>query len=251
VEMVVLGLQATQRLRISTGCRRPAKVPMLGLQNSGKTTILRKWMFADDLLMRVPTIGFDVEVVEYKDFCFTAWDVGGMDKIRPLWRHYYEGSDALAFVLDSSDRSCVGEVREELHRLLDESAFNGVPLLILANKQDMPDAMCSAEVAEELGLRDCLPDRLWRVQPLCAVDDRGVGLDEGLEWLTAAVASNGAGQPTSSLLRRQRSLDSVESNRKEWEVESGSCLLVSPSSWSKSLSGQMAKPRSLKFWSLH
>jgi ADP-ribosylation factor protein 1 len=76
-----------------------------------------------------------VETVEYKNISFTVWDVGGQDKIRPLWRHYFQNTQGLIFVVDSNDRERVGEAREELMRMLAEDELRDAVLLIFANKQ--------------------------------------------------------------------------------------------------------------------
>lgn len=80
-------------------------------------------------------VGFNVETVEYKNISFTVWDVGGQDKIRPLWRHYFQNTQGLIFVVDSNDRERVGEAREELMRMLAEDELRDAVLLIFANKQ--------------------------------------------------------------------------------------------------------------------
>jgi small GTP-binding protein len=79
--------------------------------------------------------GFNVETVEYKNISFTVWDVGGQDKIRPLWRHYFQNTQGLIFVVDSNDRERVGEGREELMRMLAEDELRDAVLLVFANKQ--------------------------------------------------------------------------------------------------------------------
>ena len=71
-----------------------------------------------EIVTTIPTIGFNVETVEYKNISFTVWDVGGQDKIRPLWRHYFQNTQGLIFVVDSNDRERVGEAREELSKMV-------------------------------------------------------------------------------------------------------------------------------------
>lgn len=90
------------------------------------------------LLNFAPTIGFNVETVEYKNISFTVWDVGGQDKIRPLWRHYFQNTQGIIFVVDSNDRERVSEAREELQRMLNEDELRDALLLVFANKQDLP-----------------------------------------------------------------------------------------------------------------
>ena len=87
--------------------------------------------------------GFNVETVEYKNISFTVWDVGGQDKIRPLWRHYFQNTQGIIFVVDSNDRDRVVEAREELQRMLNEDELRDALLLVFANKQDLPVSTCS------------------------------------------------------------------------------------------------------------
>jgi len=91
-----------------------------------------------EIVTTIPTIGFNVETVEYKNIQFTVWDVGGQDKIRPLWRHYFQNTQGIIFVVDSNDRDRVVEAREELQRMLNEDELRDALLLIFANKQDLP-----------------------------------------------------------------------------------------------------------------
>jgi ADP-ribosylation factor 1/2 len=83
-------------------------------------------------------VGFNVETVEYKNIQFTVWDVGGQDKIRPLWRHYFQNTQGIIFVVDSNDRDRIVEAREELQRMLNEDELRDAILLVFANKQDLP-----------------------------------------------------------------------------------------------------------------
>ena len=133
----------------------------------------------------IPTIGFNVETVEYKNISFTVWDVGGQDKIRPLWRHYYQNTQGVIFVVDSNDRDRVGEARDELHRMLNEDELREAMLLVFANKQDLPNAMNAAEITDKLGLHS-LRQRGWYIQSTCATT--GDGLYEGLDWLSSSLA---------------------------------------------------------------
>lgn len=107
---------------------------MVGLDAAGKTTILYKLKLGE-IVTTIPTIGFNVETVEYKNINFTVWDVGGQDKIRPLWRHYFQNTQGLIFVVDSNDRDRAAEARDELHRMLNEDELRDAVLLVFANKQ--------------------------------------------------------------------------------------------------------------------
>ena len=132
------------------------KLIVVGLDAAGKTTMLYKLKLGEivvnwiqptrcastncSLLFQqttLPTIGFNVETVEYKKLSLTTWDVGGRDKIRPLWRHYFQNASGLIFVVDSNDRERVADAREEMTRILKEDQLRDVAVLILANKQDL------------------------------------------------------------------------------------------------------------------
>ena len=155
------------------------RILMVGLDNAGKTTILYQLKFGK-VISSVPTIGFNVETVSYKNISFTVWDIGGQDKIRNLWRVYFQGSGGIIFVIDSSDRERMSEVKTELWRLLQEDELENVHLLIFANKQDVENAMSTTEIREQLGLNE-LKKRSWFVQATCAT--KAEGLTEGLDWL--------------------------------------------------------------------
>merc|ERR1712227_379092 len=103
------------------------RILMLGLDAAGKTTILYRLKLGE-VVASVPTIGFNVEAVEYKNINFTVWDVGGQDKIRRLWRHYYQDTDGLIFVVDSSDRDRIEDAREELEKMLGDAEMRDVVL---------------------------------------------------------------------------------------------------------------------------
>ena len=153
---------------------------MVGLDASGKTTMLYKLKLGE-IASTIPTIGFNVETVKYKNISFTVWDVGGQDKIRPLWRFYFQNTQGIIFVVDSNDRERIVEAREELMTMLAEDELREAVLLIFANKQDLPDAMNAAEITDKLGLQS-LRNRNWYMQAACATN--GHGLYEGLDWLS-------------------------------------------------------------------
>jgi ADP-ribosylation factor protein 1 len=165
------------------------RILMVGLDAAGKTTILYK-MKLGDVINTIPTIGFNVETVEYKNIEFTVWDIGGQHLIRPLWRHYYKGSEAVIFVVDSNDRDRIDDngsnsnddnVRDQLHSMLADEELNGAALLVFANKQDLPNAMSVDEITQRLQLNK-LRNREWYIQSSCARS--GDGLYEGLDWLS-------------------------------------------------------------------
>jgi len=156
---------------------------MLGLDASGKTTILYKFKLGD-VVFTTPTIGFNCEMIEYRNLRMHVWDVGGQDRVRPLWRHYFNTAQALIFVIDANDRDRLDETKEELFKILSEAALRTVPLLIFANKQDLPVAFNVAELTDLLDLHR-EKGRRWFIQGCSAIT--GQGLYEGMDWLAKAV----------------------------------------------------------------
>jgi len=107
------------------------------LDAAGKTTILYKLKLGE-IVTTIPTIGFNVETVEYKNICFTVWDVGGQDKIRPLWRHYFQNTQGLIFVIDSNDRDRINEAEKELLSMVSliyikDVLFHALPIYLYPN----------------------------------------------------------------------------------------------------------------------
>uniref|UniRef100_A0A915A5X6 ADP-ribosylation factor 1-like 2 n=1 Tax=Parascaris univalens TaxID=6257 RepID=A0A915A5X6_PARUN len=163
------------RLMYKKNCR----ILMIGLDNAGKTTILYKLKLGE-IVTTIPTIGFNVESIVYKNITLTVWDIGGQQKIRSLWSYYYQDAEAVIFVVDSRDKERIDECREQLHYTMQQDELRNAIVLIFANKQDLPHAMSAAEVADALHLSS-LKTQEWHIQSTCAI--QGIGLYEGLDWL--------------------------------------------------------------------
>ena len=158
------------------------KAVMVGLDAAGKTTIIYacKSMY-EEIETTIPTIGFNVETVNILSTNCTVWDVGGEDKIRHLWRHYYQNIDAIIWVQDCNDRYRIEEAKEELSKILDEDLLSGYPLLVFANKQDIPGAFDAEELTKQLDLHLLNGKRPWQVFNSIATQKQG--LAEGFKWL--------------------------------------------------------------------
>ena len=160
---------------------REMKILMLGLDNAGKTTILYK-LKLNKIKTSAPTVGFNVETVSYKNVKFNMWDVGGQERLRPLWRHYFPATTALIFVIDSNDHERMNEAKEELYSIISEKEMENVVLLVWANKQDLKGALKPQEVSDFLDLNNNLKNQLWCVIGSNALT--GEGLLEGLSWIS-------------------------------------------------------------------
>ena len=196
---------------------------LLGLDNAGKTTLLEqiKALYAshdaphEPHLNTVPTVGQNVSIVELKDCYLRIWDVGGQHSLRGLWQSYYDSCHAIVFVVDSTDigdgdighladskkdenEGRLGECKLVLESILGHHSASGVPILVLANKQDREDCVEVVKIKEgfvrkvfegEKGesVRDS------RVLPLSAL--RGIGVQEAVEWVCSRVKWNKEGRP--------------------------------------------------------
>lgn len=130
----------------------PFRVLFLGLDAVGKTTMLYK-LKLNETVSTIPTIGFNAETVQLtKNASFTIWDVGGGSRIYPLWRYYFTGAQGVVYIVDASDSSRFSEAKHWLDMLLDSDELVDVPILLLANKQDLPHAVLPSEVAVAMGL---------------------------------------------------------------------------------------------------
>eukprot|EP01147_Barroeca_monosierra_P000739 gene739-4031_t len=155
------------------------RILMLGLDNAGKTTILRKFN-GDDISTIMPTLGFNIQSLEYQGYTLDFWDVGGQKSLRSYWRNYFEKTDGLIWVVDCCDKRRLDDCRKELHALLQEERLVGASLLIFANKQDLPGALSSEVICDVLSL-DNLKGHHWKIQACSGVT--GDGLVEGIDWM--------------------------------------------------------------------
>ncbi|XP_066912465.1 ADP-ribosylation factor-like protein 1 [Clytia hemisphaerica] len=161
------------------------RVLILGLDGAGKTTILYR-LQVGEVVTTIPTIGFNVESVTYKNLNFQVWDLGGQTSIRPYWRCYYANTDAIIYVVDSQDKDRIGISKQELIAMLEEDELKDAILCVFANKQDMEGAMTAADVSNALGL-SALKTRTWSIFKTSAT--KGEGLEEAMDWLADAIKS--------------------------------------------------------------
>ncbi|XP_072304255.1 ADP-ribosylation factor-like protein 4C [Eucyclogobius newberryi] len=161
-------------------------IVMLGLDSAGKTTVLYRLKF-NEFVNTVPTIGFNTERIRLggagasRGISCHFWDVGGQEKLRPLWKPYSRCTDGIVYVVDSVDAERLEEARTELHKITRFSENQGTPLLVIANKQDLPKALDVGEIEQQLALGELSPGTPYHVQPACAII--GEGLHEGMDTL--------------------------------------------------------------------
>uniref|UniRef100_A0AAR5Q6C7 ADP-ribosylation factor-like protein 6 n=1 Tax=Dendroctonus ponderosae TaxID=77166 RepID=A0AAR5Q6C7_DENPD len=177
-----------QRLANFLGVRKKdVNVLVVGLNNSGKTTVVNSFKSEDDRITDiVPTVGFNVERFQNQNLAFTAFDMSGHGRYRDLWEHYYKNCHGIIFVIDSSDRLRLVVVKEELDLMLQHPDIcqKKLPILFFANKMDCKEALSSVKIAAALGL-DKIMDKPWHISASNALS--GEGLQEGVEWLTQQI----------------------------------------------------------------
>lgn len=164
----------------SRGHKAEAQVVMMGLDSAGKTTILYK-LKGNQLVDTLPTVGFNVEPLEAPGHVsLTLWDIGGQTQLRATWKDYLEGIDLLVYVLDSTDEARLPEAVAELKEVLEDPNMAGVPFLVLANKQEAPDALPLLEIRNKLDL-ERFQGHCWELRACSALT--GQGLQEALQSL--------------------------------------------------------------------
>lgn len=163
---------------------REMRIVVVGLDNAGKTTLLKK-LKGEDTSLVAPTVGFNIETLELDEYALTFWDIGGQKSLRAFWRNYFEETDGVVWVVDSADEGRCEEGRRELQRLVDEERLQGASLLVLANKRDLASAIPLDELRRQLGLTGI--DRHLLLAPTDARS--GQGLEEAIRWLVNDIAA--------------------------------------------------------------
>ncbi|XP_028391287.1 ADP-ribosylation factor-like protein 3 [Dendronephthya gigantea] len=175
-----MGLLALLK-KLKSAPSKELRLLLLGLDNAGKTTLL-KHLASEDYTNVTPTQGFNIKTVQAKGLRLNIWDIGGQKSIRAYWNNYYENTDVLIYVIDSTDKKRMEETGFELTELLEEEKLAGVPVLIFANKQDLLNALTQAEIADKLQLASLVRDRTWHIQACSALT--GEGVESGLEFVS-------------------------------------------------------------------
>ena len=157
------------------------------MQNAGKTTILYR-LSLGQLVKTTPTIGSNVEELNYNNVKFQAWDLGGQESTRSVWDVYYMNTDAIVYVIDSQDEEYYEESKLQFHKLLRNSALKNATILIFANKQDLSEVKDVNRLIQDYEL-DKIKDHIWHIQPCSAL--KGEGLVEGIKWLSEQLVFRG------------------------------------------------------------
>jgi ADP-ribosylation factor protein 1 len=182
-----------KQISLTIGISSPeVRVLILGLDAAGKTTVLYQLKLGE-IVTTIPTIGFNVETVTHKNIDLVLWDVGGRDKIRPLYKHYFKDTKALVFVIDSNDRERIHEAQEELFKILSEDELKESTVLILANKQDLNNALSIEELKEKLKF-----DEIKQIKKniFGTVATKNIGINDAFNWITENLFSKPLNETT-------------------------------------------------------
>ncbi|KAM3930532.1 ADP-ribosylation factor-like protein 14 [Leptodactylus fuscus] len=164
---------------------KQARILLLGLDEAGKSTVLYRFKFKGPF-STIPTVGFNVEMIQTeKHLQLTIWDVGGQEKMRSFWCYYFENTDGLVYVVDSTNKKALDESKKHFQLILQNEMVKNVPVVLLANKQDLPGALNADEITRKFNMKKYCCDRDWYVQPCCATT--GQGLAEGFNKVTEFV----------------------------------------------------------------
>lgn len=185
-----MGVVISRAWRKLFGSER-SKIVIIGLNNAGKTTILYK-LHLGQVILTQPTIGSNVEEVQHDNISFQCWDLGGQESLRANWAAYFEETDAIVFVVDSTDVENLVLAKMELFNTVLAEDLRCACLLVLANKQDVQGCRTPAEIAQDLSLHT-IRTHEWQIQSCCALT--GEGLQEGLSWIAARVRAQRSAGP--------------------------------------------------------
>ena len=177
--------------------RQEMEITLVGLQNSGKTTlvhVLSAGSYSEDT---IPTVGFNMRKVRKGHVSIKIWDIGGQPRFRSMWERYCRGVNAIVFVVDAADIERLETARTELHGLLEKSTLKEIPVLVLGNKNDLPDALGADQLIERLGL-SALKNNEVSCYSISAKNS--TNLDVTLQWLLkhSKPAQAPAEQPSTS-----------------------------------------------------
>lgn len=162
-----------------------ARVLVLGLDNSGKTSIIRRWHHQDWTTIS-PTMGFEISTLRFQGHTLNLWDIGGQRSLRAFWGNYFDKTNVVVWVVDCMSMERIQESYQELQeKVIQQDRLTGVSLLILMNKTDLlePDQIepTRKQIVEMLQLETQIPDHKWQLMPVSAAS--GTGMEEAIKWI--------------------------------------------------------------------
>ncbi|GAB5592987.1 ADP-ribosylation factor-like protein 8B [Umbelopsis nana] len=156
------------------------ELTLVGLQNSGKTTLVNVIASGQFIEDSIPTVGFNMRKVTKGSVTLKLWDIGGQPRFRSMWERYCRGVNAIVFVVDAADHDKIDAARTELKSLLEKPQLSNIPVLVLGNKNDLPSALNVDELIEILNLKT-ITNREVSCYSISAKNQ--VNIDITLQWL--------------------------------------------------------------------
>ncbi|CAG0889177.1 unnamed protein product [Cyprideis torosa] len=164
------------------------ELTLVGLQYSGKTTfvnVIASGQFSEDM---IPTVGFNMRKITKGNVTIKVWDIGGQPRFRSMWERYCRGVNAIVYMVDAADREKIEASRNELHNLLDKPQLAGIPVLVLGNKRDLPNACDERALIDRMNLSAIQDREICCYSISCKEKDN---IDLTLQWLIAHSKSGG------------------------------------------------------------
>eukprot|EP00735_Rhodelphis_limneticus_P006241 TRINITY_DN18621_c0_g1::TRINITY_DN18621_c0_g1_i1::g.1041::m.1041 TRINITY_DN18621_c0_g1::TRINITY_DN18621_c0_g1_i1::g.1041 ORF type:complete len:183 (+),score=29.92,sp/Q66HA6/ARL8B_RAT/40.86/8e-47,Arf/PF00025.16/3.3e-44,Ras/PF00071.17/1.2e-12,Miro/PF08477.8/3.4e-11,G-alpha/PF00503.15/0.016,G-alpha/PF00503.15/0.0031,SRPRB/PF09439.5/2.7e-07,MMR_HSR1/PF01926.18/6.1e-07,GTP_EFTU/PF00009.22/26,GTP_EFTU/PF00009.22/2.1e-05,Gtr1_RagA/PF04670.7/1.6e-05,FeoB_N/PF02421.13/0.14,FeoB_N/PF02421.13/7.7e+02 TRINI len=160
--------------------KRKLELVLVGLENSGKSTLLHQMSSGQSNPDTVPTVGLEVKIMKRGGVTMKVWDLGGGPPFRQEWTRYTRGCNVILFLVDATDTRRLSTARHELHTLLEDRELAQTPLLVIGNKVDSNPHMSKEEIIKGLNL-DYITEQPWEVQMISGL--RGTNVDRVVEWL--------------------------------------------------------------------
>ena len=168
-----------QKMKDLFGGSKKLEMCLVGLENSGKTTLLQV-LAAGHAAETFPTVGLNVKMVRKQGVQLKVWDLGGQERFRSEWGRYTQGCDCIIFCVDAHDFGRIELAKKELRNLLQDTALHGLPLLVCLNKIDLQPHMSKEEAIRDMSLSS-ITENPWLVIPISAL--RQTNINDVVDWL--------------------------------------------------------------------
>eukprot|EP01027_Heterolobosea_sp_BB2_P004507 GEZU01006904.1.p1 GENE.GEZU01006904.1~~GEZU01006904.1.p1 ORF type:complete len:195 (+),score=53.02 GEZU01006904.1:935-1519(+) len=164
--------------------KQEMELTLVGLQNAGKTTLVNVISYGTHIEDTIPTVGFNMRKVTKGNVTIKLWDIGGQPRFRSMWERYCRGVNAIVYVVDAADESSTEAAKTELHDLLMKPGLQGIPLLVLGNKNDLPGALNTEQLIEKLDLKALSEKDRGREVCCYSISAKNqVNIDITMDWL--------------------------------------------------------------------
>ncbi|KAL5706769.1 ADP-ribosylation factor-like protein 8B [Ranunculus cassubicifolius] len=163
-------------LCLSVKLKQELEVSLVGLQNAGKSSVVKVIAtggYSEDM---IPTIGFNMRKVTKRNLIIKLWDLGD----RKMWERFSRTVSVIVYVVDAADRDNLSTSKSELHNLLSNESLRGTPLLVLGNKIDKPDALSKQALTDQMELK-LISDR--EVCCFMISCKNSTNIDSVIDWL--------------------------------------------------------------------